>query len=157
MALFAAGYPATSQSQATDRELNNFLEAYVDTLLPRDETPSGAELNVQGTLLERAARDVQYQSLLYEGLRWFDNTSLNLRGDPFAISSDEVRAAVVSRAEQTGAGQLPWIFFTITRADAFQAFYAQPESWPGLGLVRPPQPFGYIEHNKPPNESDDPW
>ncbi len=119
------------------------LRAYVDTLIPADETPAGSALGVDRALLANGVRR-DYAQMLELGLAWIDSAAVALHGQRFHLLGESAREAIVGRAAAAEAGSLPRVFFVRTRADAFSHYYGQPESWRGLdALSGPPQPRGY--------------
>ena len=127
------------------------LRAYVDTLIPADETPSGTALGVDQQLLNVAGGQPDYQRLLDLGLTWLNQRARANYDRDFPDQGEREREAVVSQAADAGFHTLPRVFFERTRADAFFHYYGRPESWRGIRYYRgPPQPLGFMDYTQPP-------
>jgi hypothetical protein len=141
----AASPPSAALADAT-------LRAYVDVLLPADETPSGTALGVDRHLLLVARKQRSYQRLLDLGLDWLNRQARAEYGRDFPRLDDGERETVVHRAAAAGYNTLPRVFFQQTRADAFTHYYGRPESWRGIEQYRgPPQPLGFMDYTRPPH------
>ena len=68
----------------------------------------------------------------------------------FHALPEEARIEIVQRAEGAAVGSGAWTFFQKTRSDAFEHYYSDPRSLPGIGFAGPPQPAGYLDHADPP-------
>ena len=126
--------------------------AYVDTLIPEDETPGGVALGVDRQIVATAKNDDKYRYLLSRGCRWLDEQARQHGADNFAALQLGDREAIVSAAEASPARSLAHVFFDATRDDALFFYYSNPNSWPGLGFKGPPQPAGDKEYARPPTE-----
>ncbi len=126
------------------------LPAFVDVLIPRDRTPSATELNVHETLLGNGQREPMLHLLLTQGCRWLDEQADKRGGVRFADLEEADQIAVVRKAAGTREGFMGRYFFDRIRERAMAIYYARPESWPGSGFERPPQPVGYPDYAKPP-------
>lgn len=127
------------------------LRAYVDTLIPADETPSGSALGVDEQLRVVASAQPNYRRLLESGLAWLNRQSRADFGRDFVELDENEREAVVSQAAAADFRTLPREFFERTRADAFFHYYGRPESWPGIRYYHgPPQPLGFMDYTEPP-------
>lgn len=140
----AASGPSLALAEAT-------LRAYVDVLLPADETPSGTALGVDVRLLAVAKQREDYRRLLDWGLDWLNGQARAHYRRDFPELGEAEREAVVRRAAAGGYGTPARVFFERTRADAFTHYYARPESWRGIVQYRgPPQPLGFADYAEPP-------
>lgn len=127
------------------------LRAYVDTLIPADETPSGTALGVDQQLLNVASSLPDSQRLLDLGLAWLNQQARANYDRDFPDLGEREREAVVSKAAAADYNTLPRVFFERTRADAFFHYYGRPESWHGIRYYRgPPQPLGFMDYTQPP-------
>ena len=144
---FAAAPPSPRLADAT-------LGAYVDVLIPADETPSATALGVDKQLLATAAGVRGQQRLLDAGIDWLNTRSRARYARPFPELDERGREAIVGEAAAAGFGTLPRVFFERTRAAAFFHYYGRPESWRGIAHYRgPPQPLGFPDHAEPPRTS----
>ena len=127
------------------------LRAYVDVLIPADETPSGTELAVDKRLLAVAGRQHDYGRLLEMGLDWLNIRARERFGSNFSDLNESGREAIVGEAATARYDTVQRVFFERTRADAFFHYYGRPESWHGISYYRgPSQPLGYMDYAKPP-------
>lgn len=127
------------------------LEAYLDTLIPADESPSAIHLGVAEAMVAKAKSDTSYQRLLQQGCDWLDEQARQYGAAHFAALREAERERIVSLAAVGAAGLQPLIFFHRTREDAFVAYYARPESWAGVGYAGPPQPRGFMDYAQAPS------
>lgn len=130
---------ATESSAPTSRERLT-LACFLDVLLPRDAlTGSATDLLVDGQVWELAAADPQFRRLLALGCQWLDMTG----GPPFHRLDAAQQEAVVEWMSGSDWSAIPRRFYELVRQLAVTLYYADPRSWRGLPLERPPQPLGY--------------
>lgn len=130
------------------------LRAYVEVLIPADETPSGTALGVDKQLRVVAKGQRDYERLLDLGLAWLNRQARSNYGRNFPELDESGREAVVARAAAADYMTLPRVFFERTRADAFFHYYGRPESWRGMRHYRgPPQPLGFMDYTQAPRFS----
>ena len=129
------------------------LKAYVDVLIPEDETPSGTALGVDQQLLIVAKGKLAYQQLLELGLEWLNTRAqADYRGN-FADLDEEKKETIVRQAAAAPDNTRPRVFFERTRADAFYFYYSRPESWRGIAYYRgPTQPLGFMDYADAPRK-----
>jgi Gluconate 2-dehydrogenase subunit 3 len=129
------------------------LKAYVDVLIPADETPSASALDVDKQLQTVAKGKPDYQRLLELGLDWLNARAQSSFGANFPDLNEEKREAVVRQAAAAPYNTLPRVFFERTRADALYFYYSRPESWRGIAYYRgPPQPLGFLDYAERPRK-----
>ena len=138
-------------SQVTPDE-SNTLSAYLDTLIPPDETPGAVQLNVPGMIISKSKTDRKYRRLIKKGCGWLDAQAKYSNADRFASLDEDNRQEIVKISSEGDRGSLPGTFFERIRLDAFFFFYGTTESWKGLGYDGPPQPFGFPDYTSPPGE-----
>lgn len=126
------------------------LAAFLDTLMPADETPSASDLNVDRSLLQKAEGDGDYRRLLLNGCLWLENTAHREYQTGFAALEERHRVSIVTLMEQDDAPAIARAFFRRLQNDLFEHYYSRPESWQGLGIDQPPQPRGYPGYSVPP-------
>jgi hypothetical protein len=129
------------------------LGAWLDTLIPADETPSATQLGVDKLLITSARADGDYLALLTFGRIWLDLQARQHGVAGFAALDADAREAVAARAAGARPGSTQRRFFDITLQDALTCYYQQPASWPGLGYTGPPQPLGYMDYTRAPERS----
>jgi len=132
-------------SQITSREVKT-LEAFLDTLIPSDETPGAIELGVAERIRLLADQDYRYKRLLKSGCVWLDNKASERAADTFSSLDPAKREDIVREASGSGRESLPRTFFERVRSDSFTHYYAQPETWKSLGYKGPPQPDGFPDY-----------
>lgn len=131
------------------------LRAFLDTLLPADETPAASQLGIDGEImawLSRLSPGRHRRSARL--LAALDQHALASTGQAFASLPGDRREPLLRRfleqdPEQDRA-------FHLLREAAFERYYARPESWPGLTEYHPPQPSGYPGYSHPPGRESRP-
>jgi hypothetical protein len=152
--MFAGAAPTRAASAPSPAPAAATLRAYVDTLLPADETPSGTALGVDERLLAVAKQRQDYRRMLDWGLDWLNAQARARYLRDFPQLDEAQRDAVLRIAATGGYGTPARVFFERTRADAFTHYYARPESWRGIVQYRgPPQPLGFADYAQPPRAS----
>src|SRR5215470_3921911 len=86
------------------------LRAYVDVLIPADETPSATALGVDKKLLVMAKGRPDYHRLLALGFDWLNTQAQFKHGRNFAQLDETSRDAIVGRAAAAGHGTPPRVF-----------------------------------------------
>ena len=142
-------FGATMAPSRVRRDPLKSLPAFLDTLLPADESPSASELGVHRHIIA-AARSSRSRHLLRAGCAWLDREARQRGAADFASIDQSARDAIVARAAAAPRRSLPRIFFDAVRANAFKLYYADARSWVGLGYEGPPQPAGFPDHAAPP-------
>lgn len=128
------------------------LRAFIDVLLPEDETPSASQLDIDQEILSRVARHPGYTRLLHGGLAWLDKMAYaQYNKTAFTLLKQDQREAIVRIAEATKMPSPQRVFFEQIRKDSFHFYYSHPQSWHNLGFNGPPQPAGFIDYTQPPN------
>jgi len=147
-------FPVHASEQVTSQVTDATLGAWLDTLIPADETPSATQLGVDRMMLAVERRDPDYRIVLDFGRKWLDKQARAQGAADFAALDATDRGAIAARA--AAAGDSPeYYFFLSTRDEAFAFYYQQPESWPGLGYGGPPQPLGYMDYMRKPTNTVD--
>ena len=143
-ALASADLPALAAagiSGDSDRIVRTFT-AFCDTIVPADElTPAAAALGVPKTILAELAGIALAERLLAAGCAWLDAAC----GGNFAQADETSRVAASERMAALPWESPPGRFFAVMRNTVMADYYAQPESWRGLALDRPPQPLGFFD------------
>jgi len=127
------------------------LIAFIDTLLPaHGASPAASELGVAPHMLAAASRQESYARLMQAGCDWLDAAARATGGARFAALDEAAREAIVLAAEQDrGGGAITQFFFNAHR-HALELFYSHPKAWPALDYPGPPQPVGFLDHDRPP-------
>lgn len=119
------------------------LAPYLDTLIPEDQTPSATQLGVDRDLLAHVEGKRLLRALLLEGCRYLDKVAQTRGVNSFAELDEGAREDIVRLTAEASSDRISGFFFNFVRDLAFNAYYAHPESWAGLGIDSPPQPLGY--------------
>ncbi len=139
--VFAAGFAGISA---------RVLPAFLDTLIPADESPSATDLQVDKKLLEKIAQDPAYKKLLDYGCLWLEQRASSQYQESFWQLNEQQRDAIVTLLASKHPSSYAHQFFFRVQRDAFALYYSDPASWHGLALRQPPQPEGYAEYDRPP-------
>ncbi len=127
------------------------LAAFLDTLIPADDSSPGAgEVGVAWELIRQGQSRSRLGQLLRRGCAWLDREAVALGGVDFDSLGRDQREAVVRRAAEAERRSLPRVFFDQVCQRNFRHYYARPETWPSLGYGGPPQPDGFPDHAQPP-------
>jgi hypothetical protein len=126
------------------------LPAYLDTIIPRDNSGSASDFGVDRQLIDQASRSRQHMRLLRAGSKWLDSEARKIGAGGFSDLDPSSREVIVERAATARIRSLPRVFFDRTRRDAFRAYYADPLSWERAGYEGPPQPKGFPDHAEAP-------
>ncbi len=129
------------------------LSIYLDTLIPADITPSATELKIDELLTLKADRNRAYATLLTQGCNWLDQQARNRSQQSFKLLPENERIAIIASAESGDPRSLASQFYFASRNDAFFHYYAHPKSQTCLTNAGTPQPLGYPDHNKAPQEN----
>ena len=133
----ASAAPAAARRDAIART----FAAFCDTLVPADElTPAASTLGVAAAILRDLRGHALAERLLDAGCAWLDDAT-----GGFADAGETARVAACTRMQA-----MPWDspagrFFHLMRNSVMAEYYAQPASWRGLALDRPPQPLGFFD------------
>lgn len=126
------------------------LRAYLDTLIPEDESPSATQVGVTEKIISHMEANAGYRQFITKGCAWLDAQAKQYDAVHFAALSDAQREQVMSWAATGKATVFAQMFFDRTQADTFSFYYAHPRSWRALGYAGPPQPRGFMDYTQPP-------
>jgi hypothetical protein len=126
------------------------LPAWLDTLIPADETPSATQLGINADSFAREPQGSSMLRPLQLGCAWLDAEARKLGAAEFSALDPAGRERVAGTAAASPSRTVQRAFFELTQRVAFAQYYARPESWPGLGYSGPPQPAGYPDHAERP-------
>jgi hypothetical protein len=132
-------------------ELPQSFDAFLDVLIPEDESPSASQLGVAAAILADAQAEPGsgLGRLIETGITWLDMQARRQGIDAFYQLNEAQQIAIVSMAEQQRERSLARVFFLAVRYKTFHHYYANPRSWISLGYSGPPQPRGFANHDKP--------
>ena len=148
-------FPVRAASTVVKPVSGATLGAWLDTLIPADETPSATQLGVDRMMLAAARTDPDYRIVLDFGRKWLDAQARSRGVRDFAALDMAGREAIITLAAGAGEDAPEYHFFLSMRQEAFAFYYARPESWPGLGYRGPPQPLGHMDYTQKPGHSLD--
>ena len=118
------------------------LEAFLDTLIPRDEFgPSATDVGLTESIQEVADRNLSRKLELEIALAW-----LNLQaGGDFASKPEHERNAIVSRLASADRHTVLGRAYYYVRTPCMRLYYGNAERARQLGFVSAPQPEGYLD------------
>lgn len=124
-----------------ERTVRTFT-AFCDTIVPADElTPAASALGVPKTILAELEGIALAERVVAAGCAWLDAAC----GGNFAQADEGARVGASERMAALPWESPPGRFFAVMRNTVMADYYAQPESWRGLALDRPPQPLGFFD------------
>jgi hypothetical protein len=94
------------------------LSAFLDVLIPKDETPSASELNTHTKIIAHGYRIENYIVLLQQGLAWLDRQSVTYFMKPYAALSTREQERVTYLASTQDAPSIVQLFFSLIKNDA---------------------------------------
>lgn len=120
------------------------LDAFVDTVIPRDETPGALDAGVADAVLATVQSQPEVARLLETGLDALERASRAQYGRPFASASTEDRQALLQvlgeGREPPGwgsEGPLVGPFWNVARGLIVRLFYGSPVGWAEVGFPGP--------------------
>ena len=130
------------------------LFAFLDTLIPDDETPGALRFGVPADIIRKADNDRDYRRLVKRGCEWLDREAARRFGRPaFSFLGEEDRDSLISEMAVGERNSAHSLFFWLVRRDAFFSYYGKPESWKAIAYKGPPQPAGFTDYYKAPRRS----
>lgn len=103
------------------------LPAFLDTLLPEDNSPSAAQLGVDRSLTAMT-REWRQRRLLLKGCLWLDQQARERYGHKFQELDEAGREAIVASAATARPGSEQRSFFNVFRTDAFRLYHSDARS-----------------------------
>lgn len=145
-------FPKTSQAaKRTDKPpMDVTLAAYLDTLIPGDETPGALQTGGLDHMLAKSKSDLKLKILLHHGTGWLEKQAENAHQKQYSRLNPSAREAIVETAARMPKNSVARIFFDETRRIALRHFYTQPSTWKALNYPGPPQPRGFTDYTHPP-------
>lgn len=128
------------------------LPAFLDTLIPADESPSASQLGID-RLITRQIAGTRHERILALGCGWLDHQARRRGASDFTNLGQTDRDAIVETASMLARGSQPRRFFEFVRAATFKHYYTDARSWESLGYGGPPQPSGFPDYALPPSEN----
>ncbi|MDX1737374.1 MAG: gluconate 2-dehydrogenase subunit 3 family protein [Alphaproteobacteria bacterium] len=143
-------FPTTALSKENSLERKTF-RAFIDTLLPQTDTPSGSSLKVDEDVLRLVQQNRNYTLLVDWGVKWLNhNANLTFSRDFYRLSPSE-QIILVEMAEKTPASYNANSFFNHVLFDAKRLYYKNPKAWENLNVNDSLQPKGYPDHSQAPS------
>ena len=130
--------------------LTSVLPAFLDTLIPADQTPSASQLNVDEDVIDYLAEKSRYKNIVMFGCIWLNEQANKIFSDDFDKIETQEKIEIVQRLEAAKENQTAQFFFHHIKDKAFEFYYSKPQSWIGLGISQPPQPMGYSDYQQQP-------
>lgn len=140
----------STRTTATDE--NQTLSAFLNTLIPPDETPGATTLGVDRKILAKAEKEANYKKLIKDGCKWLNNRAVERGSYNFASLNELQRDYLVTLASSGKINSLERVFFIKIRNDAFYYYYSHPTTWNALRYPGPPQPMGFMNYTSPPRQ-----
>ena len=126
------------------------LDAFIDRLIPADETPGAVELGVTKQLLDKAKMNRRYSNLLIKGCDWLDQQARSQGYTSFSLLPLNHQEAIIQQAADSPRRTLPGVFFKRLWKDTCFYYYSHPEVLKRLTYAGPPQPAGFLDYSSPP-------
>ena len=150
--MWSALAPPRAWSTSTKPPEFDTLAAFLDTLIPADETPSASQLGVTDKIIATGKKSRRYRKLIEKGCAWLDRQARQLGAAHFSALTETQRERIAQQAENGEGGLVPAFFFEHIKVEAFSHYYADPRIWANLGYAGPPQPLGFMNYTQPPHE-----
>ena len=128
--------------------LTTVFPAFIDTLIPADQTPSATELQVDKDIIHDLKQDKRYLNICLLGCVWLDKTAQEAYQQAFSALNFRQRSALVKTLAEQKNNETAQFFFQYVRDKSFEYYYSKPQSWSGLGFNHPPQPLGYADYDQ---------
>jgi hypothetical protein len=129
------------------------LDAFIDTVIPRDETPGALDAGVSDAVLATLQSQPEVARMLETGLEALERASRAHCGFPFSSASTEDRQALLQilaeGREPPGwgpEGPLIGPFWNIARGFIVRLFYGSPAGWAEVGFPGPSVDRGGYRH-----------
>jgi hypothetical protein len=130
------------------------LSAFLDALIPEDETPGALSFGVPADIKKRAESDRDYRRMVKKGCEWLNGGAERYFSKPaFHLLGEEERDLVIAEMAQDNRSSLHSLFFHHIRRDAFFYYYGKPGSWKSISYKGPPQPIGFPDYYRAPQRS----
>jgi hypothetical protein len=130
------------------------LSAFLDALIPEDETPGALSFGVPADIKRKTETDRDYRRMVKKGCEWLDQEAARSFGkSAFDLLGQGDRDSVIAKMSQADHNSLHWLFFYHIRRDAFFYYYGHPETWKAISYKGPPQPVGFRDYYKAPQRS----
>lgn len=160
-----ADAPADAAANVNDTAINDtaanataaLLTQLIDVFLPRDDTAGGIDLGLHQQLQQAMNREAGADTALSLLAAALDRAAQQAHRSRFlalsALAQDALLRAwlpsLLARAGDSDDEKAARVLMVL-RNRSMSLYYAQPESWPALGLAGPPQPLGYMDYAEPP-------
>ncbi len=126
------------------------LERIVDILVPRDETPGALDLGVHHAVQQALQVHTPLSLACSELFQTLDRNARTRHRKAFLDLPLPQQDALLQAVAQAGHGSAGWPALMQLRERTLALYYAQPKSWPALGLAGAPQPIGFMDYTEAP-------
>ena len=138
---------SSAMGQASDiKNRPSTLGAFLDTLIPSDETASATEAGILNPYLEWLDDDSFFKEVSFQVSNWLNEEALLISEKTFTLLEEVSRIRLLTELETLPIYTVGRTFFDSSRNQAFSLYYSRQESWQSLVLSRPPQPIGYLKY-----------
>ena len=129
----------------------NLFNAFVDTIVPKDQDAGAVEAGVPGQLLKRFSKKPEEENNAQFMLQAIDDVSLGRFHTPFdrcTLAQREMVLDIISKSRDKKYRTVQPTILRL-RASVLKVFYSSPTAWEMLAFSAP-YPGGYPDFNKPP-------
>ena len=127
---------------------SSVFPAFLDTIIPADQTPSATQLNVDKDIVQDLNQNQRYMNICLLGCLWLDKKAVEKYKSSFGNINLIQRSEIVTELENQKQNQTTQFFFYLIRNKAFDYYYSKPQSWQGIGIDQTPQPLGYPDYDQ---------
>jgi hypothetical protein len=148
VSLAACSKDEETDSSVTDRSL---LNAFVDTIVPKDQDAGAVEAGVPDQLLERFSKKPEEEKKAQHMLKAIDDVSRGRFQTPFdqcTLDQREMVLDILTKTRDKNDQAARTTIFRL-RSRIMKAFYSSPVAWEMLAFAAP-YPGGYPDFNRPP-------
>lgn len=146
-------YPSSElETEDDEARFEDILQRYVDALIPADSSPGAVMLGVPQKMLLKARMVRGQLDQLQAGCELLDRLAQERFQSGFERLAPGQCNHIIGQIADTDANREAQAFFRLTQHDAFAFFYSHPASWQDLAYPGPPQPAGFMDHDRPPAE-----
>jgi hypothetical protein len=142
--------PARSASFDT-AVASDFLEAVVGLIAPRQVPVALDHHAIAAKVIADAKQTLADQARPEDAVRLLNTAAKRDHHKMFADLSREQMQQVLTKVLQSVS--LESYLLIMLREEVMKEYYSHPSVWKYLGQAHPPQPYGYLDYDKPPASS----
>lgn len=148
VSLAACSREEEAEAAVTDRKL---LNAFVDTIVPKDQYAGAVEAGVPAQLLERFSKKPEAEKkaqLMLKAINELSRGKFQIPFDQCALEQREMIVDIISKSRDEKYKSAKTTIFRL-RSRIIKAFYSSSTGWEILAYTAP-YPDGYPDFNRPP-------